>query len=237
MSKIKKALVNTALVALVMVAYQLLIRNINLGFLPMEVAINATLAFEFVLSFIYGLVLFSLLILIWGKNKYLLAKPLFDKSQPILKRFNIGKLAIVLVVNLLIIVVRDVIRIILTDFGISYFDCLWAVLCWFVYYFVIVGKGHSIFKNPKYALTSFLIILPITVVCSMIVSNIAAQMQAMNETNIFGVLETISYADNIGTVNTVLSSLITATLAFFHTLSAPEAEPLEAVTEAAEVTE
>lgn len=235
MSKTKKAFVNTALVALIMVTYQLLIRS--LSFLPTEVAINATIAFEHARSIVYLFVLFSLLILIWGKNRYLLEKPLFGKSQPFLKRFNIGKLAVVLVVNFLIIVIRNVIRIILTDFGISYFDCLWAVLCWFVYYIIIVGKGHSIFKNPKYALTSFLIILPITVICSMIVSNIAVQMQVSNETNVFGVLETISYADNIGTVNVVLSSLITATLVFLHTLSVPEEVPFEAVTEEAEATE
>lgn len=235
MSKTKKAFVNTVLVALIMVTYQLLIKN--LSFLPTEVAINATIAFEHARSIVYLFVLFSLLILIWGKNRYLLEKPLFGKSQPFLKRLNIGKLAVVLVVNFLIIVIRNVIRIILTDFGISYFDCLWAVLCWFVYYIIIVGKGHSIFKNPKYALTSFLIILPITVICSMIVSNIAVQMQVSNETNVFGVLETISYADNIGTVNVVLSSLITATLVFLHTLSVPEEVPLEAVTEEAEATE
>ncbi len=71
----------------------------------------------------------------------------------------------------------------------------------------------------------------------MIVSNIAVQMQVSNETNVFGVLETISDADNIGTVNVVLSSLITATLVFLHTLSVPEEVPLEAVTEEAEATE
>lgn len=71
----------------------------------------------------------------------------------------------------------------------------------------------------------------------MIVSNISVQMQVSNETNVFGVLETISDADNIGTVNVVLSSLITATLVFLHTLSVPEEVPLEAVTEEAEATE
>lgn len=244
MSKTKKALVNTVLVALVMVAYQLLINNVNLGFLPMEVAINATLAFEFVLSFIYSFILFSLLILIWGKNKYLLAKPLFDKSQPILKRFNIGKLVLLFATSACFHMVSYMIRIISfiisADFNLELvIGSAYMALFWLVLYFIVAGKGHHIFQKSKYGIFAGAIILLVTVVCTVVNIRYFMMMESLpaQSGNISAYIVTLEYSEYSAYANTFSSIVAVSVLVFFHTLSAPEAEPLEAVTEATEVTE
>lgn len=241
MSKSKKALVNTTVVALIIIVYQLLPKNIDFSFLPIGMASflgYAVYILGYVFSFVYTLVLYSVLILVWGKSKYLLEKPLFDKSLPFAKRFNIGKLVILFVADFLLDAVIGIVGGIVTNFVvISIIDSVWVVLQWLVFYFMIMGRGHSIVKKPKYTLAWCLIILPVTAVCTIIVSYIATQTQSIDQMNMFGVLEMLSYSERIGNVDFVLSIIVTLTLVFFHTLSVPEEVPLETSNKSAELTE
>ncbi len=226
MSKSKKALVNTALVALIMIVYQLLINHV-MGIL------------QYVLYFPYNLVLFSVLILVWGKNKYLLEKPLFDKSLPFAKRFNIGKLVLAFVISALSYLLNYVTAVIslavYPDLNLA-LGSVYMTLFWIVLYFVIVGKGHNIFKKPKHAVISLAVILLATAVRTIVDIGYIRMMNAQSG-NITDYIAMLEYSTRMGYLEVLSSIIVICTLVFFHTLSVPEEVPLETSNKSAELTE
>lgn len=244
MSKSKKALINTALVALIMIVYQLLPNNFDLSFLPTETAVVAVKflsVLQYILSIIYNLILYSVLILIWSKNKYLLEKPLFDKSLPFAKRFNLNKLVLAFVVSVLSYLLNYVTAVIslviCPDFNLWIaLSGVYMSLFWLVLYFVITGKGHNILKSPKYAVFSFAVILLATVVRTIVDIGYITMMNVQSG-NILDYAMLLDYSTRVGYVDVLSSFAVACALVFFHVLSAPEEVPLETSDKAEKVTE
>ena len=233
MSKSKKSLVNTTVVALIIIVYQLLPKNIDFSFLPIGMASflgYAVYILGYVFSFVYTLVLYSVLILVWGKSKYLLEKPLFDKSLPFAKRFNLGKLVLAFVVSVLSYLVNYATSmlsyIVCPDFNLGLaLSGVYMSVFWIVLYFIIAGKGHNIFKNLKHAVISLAVILLATAVLTIVGIGYIRMMNVQGG-NITDYIEILEYSTRMRYFEVLSNIIIVCTFVFFHTLSAPEEVPL-----------
>ncbi|MBQ8624094.1 MAG: hypothetical protein IJ424_06985 [Oscillospiraceae bacterium] len=247
MSKTKKALINTASVAMIMIVYHLLPNSFDFGFLPIEIAsdvIRLINILQYILVFVHNLILFSVLILIWNKNKCLLEKPLFDKSLPFAKRFNLDKLVVAFAVSALSYLVNYVTAmlsyIVCPDFNLRLaLSAVYMSLFWIVFYFAIAGKGHNIFKKSKYVILSSVIILLLTVISIIVNIGYIVMMNSSfaQNGNINSYLSMTDYSTYMVYFNVFSKVIVVSVIVFFHTLSAPEEVPLEPTSESAEVTE
>ena len=111
-----------------------------------------------ILRFLYYILFFFVLSLIFTKNKTLFCKQLINPFEPVIKRFNILKISVLIAVQILIDVLKNVLSGALRPYT-YVVNSICVLLMWIVIYLVLADKEKNIFKNKKVLIISLSLII------------------------------------------------------------------------------
>lgn len=238
MTKKKKALVNSVIIALIIIVPQLL-----LNYLASIAESNAVQLLIYAVRLVTNAVLFSAFILVCHNNKVLVERPLFDASLPFIRRYNIDRLILLFVVFLAFSVVNSIFSVIAYMFW-PELDLVYALsgvsnsLLWLVAYIVTVGKGDNIFKSNYKGIAIVLIIL-LTIAATIANVKHITMMHNLHLQggNIHSFEELAEMSTFMNRFNVVMDAARVCIFVALHTLLVTEDESLSPLTEENSVTE
>lgn len=162
------------------------------------------------------------LALMLRKGKYVLSKPLFDPSEPVMTRFEIPCTAVAAVSVLIVNFAAKLVSPLFSIFG--GFLTAGAIFAeiWLVYLILTVNK-YNIFSDKKPMMLALCITGGVAVVAGLILSvYYLASASNMMDMNIFGVLRAMRYGRAAAGAEGLLNFVITSALVVFHIYGEPE---------------